>query len=284
MTPLLREITVTRYQDRHPDWYNGKAESIANLMGQVAHKTFFLSCDARAEAAKSFCGLIPIVGGAIGDFFVKMEQQHYERTATVTYDDGALNGCKFFEKVEAEIGAVLGQIQTQVDAAKKKIETDFINPLKTQTNQLKANVASAQASISSVTAAVNNAQARANTALDNANQALNNAKTAISQAQSAGSTASSALQQAQNAVSQAQSALSKVADVNKSIDSVLGDLKGKTAQITQLLKDSQAAANSINSLLSSLKNAEARIKALEQKAGATVQSANPSIIEKLKLW
>jgi hypothetical protein len=130
--------TPSAYWNRHGDWYQGWFRDVAHAVGLTGEYMYWVDCEQKASFAKSLCGVIPAIGGIVGDFIVSLFRSAYNSTYVGVYDNWAVSACKQLERFQGEIEAVPKKIQDQVEAAKAYIKSNLIDPIQSYLdNQLK---------------------------------------------------------------------------------------------------------------------------------------------------
>jgi chromosome segregation ATPase len=250
--PHITEKTIQPYWIAHPDWYaKAPAKEIIHNLGLAKAKAFYLE---RETKAQSYDTMFPLDSWAnpltwIQNYLIAVERKNYEQNYIIIYDNECLAHCKQIEQLEAKAAAILGDLQRKADQlqaeiegkvkeAKAYVETNFINPIKTELQKF-------QPQINDAYAAIQNVNTNAVNAFNKANSALSNASTALSSANSAQSISNTAKQAAIDAQNKVQEAFNDLRAKTEQINNLSSDAEKTAKKLSELLTEAQKQANEI---------------------------------------
>jgi uncharacterized coiled-coil protein SlyX len=134
----ITHVEQVPYYNTQSGWYNGWFRGVADAYGKVGEYMYYRDMEAKASFAKQLCGIIPLVGGAVGDFFVSMFRNVYNNQQRAVYLDWAASACKIFEQFQSKIEQTYTDMTNAINNAKAYVQSNLINPiLNTINNDLK---------------------------------------------------------------------------------------------------------------------------------------------------
>jgi methyl-accepting chemotaxis protein len=250
--PYITKLTPSAYYNRHTDWYKGWFRDVCHAYGTIGANLFYYDCENKAAFAKSLCNAIPLVGGAIGDFFVAIFRSVYNARYVSVYDDWAVAACKIFEQFQGKVEQTYRDIETAVNNAKTYIQNNLINPIKsTIDNNIKPSLTDAQSKINSMLSQLSGFDTR----IQGLTGSLDSLKTNLD---SFKSRLDGFNVNINDLISRANAFDTKLQDFN----STLGGLTSKATDLDTLMKDVQSKLASYKSLIDAL---DTRVAALEGK-------------------
>lgn len=260
----IQELTPNPFWIKHPDWLNGYPQQLremAHNIGLAAAKRYYMECEAKAIEIDARYpldfALNPFTW--IQNYLIAVERASYQRNYILIYEDAALAACKQIERAEAVLNEakqrildLAEQANRQVEDAKKYVENNFINPIKSQLAQFQPQINQIKSNITGISQ-------QANQALAGVTDAYNRAQAALSSAQNALNSASNAVQQAVSAKNLSDQASKAASDAQTKIQQAFSDLNAKAQQISDLSKKAQQASGEISSLASKAQDAATKL-------------------------
>lgn len=215
------------YLDRHPDWYRGVFNPVCHAWGKIEEYTFYLHCEEQAHQADVY-GWIIILGDFLKWLFKTIYTNVYETRYIAVYDDGALKACKFFENLEGQVNAVLGEITNEVNAAKAYVQNNLINPINDYVNN-------------TIAPALADAQSR----IDSAISQLSGFDTRI--------------QGLSGSIDSMQNSINSFGTTLQNYETKLKDLTDKAVTLDSLMTDAQNAIRDLQNRVKSLEASQFKI-------------------------
>lgn len=268
----ITEQTPTHYTQRHPDWYNGNASAICHAMGLLAAKEFYLRSESEAAAIDALFPMDSWINPLtwIETFLINVKKTHYANNYLTAYDNSALQGCKFFEKIDPQFAKVVQDLNAKAQQVIAQIESTYINPLRTKINN---EIAPMLNSVNSKVASFQNSLA----SLQNmTTQAQNTASNAQSYATTAYNNATNAVNRANQVTEQLNESVARINQVNSEIEAA-------KARIEQLVRDAQAKTEAIEgNIKPRLSDLENKVKSLNYSQNTTTPAPSGSVREQFQ--
>lgn len=258
----ITHVSQTPYYNTQTGWYNGWFRDVCHAIGNLGEYMYYRDMESNASFAKSLCGAIPLVGGAIGDFFVSLLRGVYNNQNRSVYLDWASSACKVFEQFQGKIQQTYTDMTNAINDAKAYVQNNLITPINNYINNtVKPSLADAQSKISSITSQLSGF----NTKITGLSNSLDSMKTSISNFQSKLDGFNTSLN---DLTSRANTFDTKLQDLNTTLNS----LTSKASDLDATLKDAQNKLAQYKALIDDLTK---RVSALEGKQPTPTEETKP---------